>query len=105
MGHALANVLVQGEERPLGPQRRDLGRRHPPAGVEERPEEIPGGLGQVGVVGAGHDQGVAVKHGPVVEEGEQGGLVQHHVGGHPAGDDAVEYAFCRGFDITLLRHV
>lgn len=43
-------------------------------------------------MGAGHDQGVAIEDGPVVEEGDDGVLLQHHVGRKGAFNELIEQA-------------
>ena len=97
--HALAHHFVQGEERTFGPQCCLLGGCDPAPGVEERSEQRLWQRGQRRVVKAGDDEGVAVKDGMVVQEGDQVLVLQDAVSGQLARQDEVEDAVGRD-----LRH-
>ena len=78
---SLADDVIEGEERPLGSEGSLLSCAHPTASGQEVPEEVLGHLGEDGVVGARDDEGVAVEHGPVVQEGHTGLVLEQQVGG------------------------
>jgi Protein of unknown function (DUF3151) len=105
VGHALADDLVQRKERSFGPQHRRLGGCDPPSGLHHRAEQAARQLRQGRVVPARDDEGMAVEHGPVVEERDEVRLVKDHVGRSAEIDDPVENAFWREHEITLWSHM
>jgi hypothetical protein len=92
VGDALAYDLVEGEKRPLRPERRRLRRRHPPARAQQRPKQFPRCLRQGAVVGAGYDQGVTVEDGPAVQEGDEVGALEDQMGGKGTRYELIEHA-------------
>ena len=78
--HALADLVVHGDERPLGPDR-PLDRLSQPLGVPEQGmDQMIGEIGEGLVMLAGDQKDMAGKEGTVVEEGD-GALVFHDDGG------------------------
>jgi hypothetical protein len=90
VGDALADDIVQREPGPGIVEGDPLGCRDAPPGQHESAEEIGRDVDQVRVVPAGKYQRVPREDRPVVENGEQVGLVEDDVAGQLAGDDAVE---------------
>ena len=88
----LADNVVQREEGALCPERSLLSCAHPPAGRQEAAQELLGHLGEGRVMDARHDESVAVEHGPVVQEGHAGLVLEEQVGWELPRSDLVEDA-------------
>ena len=90
--HALADDVVEGDERSGLPHRLRHGDREEPGAPEERPDQVVGQVGERLVVVTGDEQQVAWEQRPVVEEGERALILEDDVGGLVAGDDLTEAA-------------
>ncbi len=95
MGDALADHVVDPEEGSFRPESRPLGRRHPAPGVHQPAEHTGGNLSHSWPVMAGHDEGVAGKYRADVQETDQVGLFEDHVGSGFATGDPIEDAVGR----------
>ena len=92
VGDALADDVVEGEERPVGAEGVALGGGHPPPASRSGPSSAGWQRPDGGGVPARDDQGVALEHRAGVEEAQELGFVEHQVGRPGAGDDLVEDA-------------
>lgn len=92
VGDALADDVVEGEERPVTPQRTALCRRHPSGRLPHARSRLSGELGDGWMVTAGDNQSVAVEQRPDVQEGDDISVLEHHVCGGISGDYGVEDA-------------
>jgi hypothetical protein len=96
VGNRLTDHVVEGEERPLGAQRRPQRRRDPASGGKQRAYQGVREIGQRGVMRAGHDQRVAGEQGPMIEKGEKRWVVEDDVGAEFPAGNSIEDAFRRG---------
>ena len=77
---ALADHVVEPEERSSAPRATCWAARDPAPGVHQPAQQAGRNVSHGGPVMAGHDEGVAGKHRADVEESDQVGLFENHVG-------------------------
>ena len=92
MGNTLADHVVQPEERPSSSEDLPLSGGHPYGGGPDESGQRGGQLGDGGVVDPRHHEGVAREERSHVEEPDEVGLVEHHVGRQVPSDYGVEHA-------------
>jgi len=92
VGHALADHVVERDERSVGAERYRQGRADQPHPLEQRADDRHRQVRQRHIVTARHDQHVPLEHRPGVEERHELVVVEHHVRRHLAGDDPAEDA-------------
>ena len=95
MGHRLGDDVVHRDERALCAHRVPYGRRQPLCLGKERLDQFGRQIRQRLVVGARHEERVAVEHGARVEEGDAGFVFEHQVRRLVTGDDAAKEAVGR----------
>lgn len=96
VGHALADVVVDRDERAVGLHRHPYGAAEAAGGIEQRADEIDREVVEGSDVAAGYQQGVAGEHGVPIEEGERLRFIEDDVGWQPPGDDFAERARAHG---------